>query len=141
MSIIVLQVRQLAAVELRKRIIQKSGDLWIKVPQAERDELKAKLPEITLAEPVYVSLHPFMVLVLTCAPQQTCSALIVSRYLCHRIDRNPPRSMAGTSPFLKSVCDVASSRAPRSRNLHFVHCVGEYCRGIPGAPAVVVQAF
>ncbi|KAG6910038.1 hypothetical protein DXG01_013762 [Tephrocybe rancida] len=43
-------VRQLAAVELRKRISQNSGNLWITLPQNERDEIKLKLPELILAE-------------------------------------------------------------------------------------------
>ncbi|KAI0085836.1 ARM repeat-containing protein [Irpex rosettiformis] len=46
-----LPVRQLAAVELRKRISQNSGDLWIQTSTSERDQIKAKLPEVILAEP------------------------------------------------------------------------------------------
>ncbi|KAF8963447.1 armadillo-type protein [Flammula alnicola] len=45
------QVRQLAAVELRKRVAQNSGNLWTLLPQNEREEIKAKLPELILAEP------------------------------------------------------------------------------------------
>jgi len=48
------QVRQLAAVELRKRVSQNSGHLWTLLPQNEREEIKAKLPELILAEPKYV---------------------------------------------------------------------------------------
>ncbi|EGN95021.1 hypothetical protein SERLA73DRAFT_77038 [Serpula lacrymans var. lacrymans S7.3] len=44
-------VRQLAAVEMRKRINQKSGDLWTQLPQDERQQIKDKLPELILAEP------------------------------------------------------------------------------------------
>ncbi|KAG6812751.1 hypothetical protein H0H92_000797 [Tricholoma furcatifolium] len=43
-------VRQLAAVELRKRISQNSGNLWITLPQNDREEIKSKLPELILAE-------------------------------------------------------------------------------------------
>ncbi|KAG6857456.1 hypothetical protein H0H87_003523 [Tephrocybe sp. NHM501043] len=43
-------VRQLAAVELRKRVSQNSGNLWITLPQNEREEIKQKLPELILAE-------------------------------------------------------------------------------------------
>ncbi|KAI5118112.1 hypothetical protein M0805_003466 [Coniferiporia weirii] len=50
-------VRQLAAVELRKRVSQRSGELWINVPQSERDQIKQKLPEITLAEPSKLVRH------------------------------------------------------------------------------------
>ncbi|TDL21910.1 ARM repeat-containing protein [Rickenella mellea] len=50
-------VKQLAAVELRKRIMLNSGDLWIKVPQADRDQIKRNLPDITLAEPVKIVRH------------------------------------------------------------------------------------
>ena len=50
-------VRQLAAVELRKRISQKSGELWVLVPQSEREEIKSRLPEITLAEPSKLVRH------------------------------------------------------------------------------------
>jgi Importin-beta N-terminal domain len=40
------QVRQLAAVELRKRVIA----LWIQLSVEEREQIKAKLPEVILAE-------------------------------------------------------------------------------------------
>ncbi|KAF9525156.1 armadillo-type protein [Crepidotus variabilis] len=43
-------VRQLAAVELRKRIAQNSGNLWILLPSNEREEIKARLPQVILAE-------------------------------------------------------------------------------------------
>ncbi len=44
------QVRQLAAVELRKRISQNSGDLWLQVAADQREQIKSKLPEIVLSE-------------------------------------------------------------------------------------------
>lgn len=50
-------MRQIAAVELRKRILQKSGELWISVPQHERAEIKQRLPEIALAEPSKLVRH------------------------------------------------------------------------------------
>ncbi|OBZ65245.1 putative importin subunit beta-4 [Grifola frondosa] len=50
-------VRQLAAVELRKRVMQNSSELWIQVPQDEREQIKAKLPEIVLAEPSNLVRH------------------------------------------------------------------------------------
>ncbi|KXN86598.1 putative importin subunit beta-4 [Leucoagaricus sp. SymC.cos] len=43
-------VKQLAAVELRKRVSQKSGALWTLLDKVQRDEIKAKLPELILAE-------------------------------------------------------------------------------------------
>ncbi|KAI0628226.1 ARM repeat-containing protein [Trametes polyzona] len=43
-------VRQLAAVELRKRISQNSGDLWLQLPPEQREELKTKVPELVLRE-------------------------------------------------------------------------------------------
>ncbi|XP_006461983.1 hypothetical protein AGABI2DRAFT_206092 [Agaricus bisporus var. bisporus H97] len=43
-------VRQLAAVELRKRISQKSGTLWSSLDRVQRDEIKAKLPELVVIE-------------------------------------------------------------------------------------------
>jgi len=45
-----LQIRQLSAVELRKRVAQNSGALWIVLPQDERVQIKSKLPEVILAE-------------------------------------------------------------------------------------------
>jgi hypothetical protein len=51
------QVRQLAAVELRKRISQNSGDLWMQCNNTERNQIKAKLPEVILAEQKYVFIH------------------------------------------------------------------------------------
>ncbi|KAI0070029.1 ARM repeat-containing protein [Panus rudis PR-1116 ss-1] len=50
-------VRQLAAVELRKRIAQNAGELWIQVSQDERNQIKAKLPEIVLQEPAKLVRH------------------------------------------------------------------------------------
>ncbi|RDB23353.1 putative importin subunit beta-4 [Hypsizygus marmoreus] len=43
-------VRQLSAVELRKRVTQNSGNLWTQLPQNEREQIKSKLPELILAE-------------------------------------------------------------------------------------------
>ncbi|KDQ49200.1 hypothetical protein JAAARDRAFT_43038 [Jaapia argillacea MUCL 33604] len=43
-------VRQLAAVEMRKRVMANSGDFWLQVPQSDREQMKAKLPELTLSE-------------------------------------------------------------------------------------------
>jgi hypothetical protein len=43
-------VRQLAAVELRKRVAQNSGALWTLLGQNEREEIKAQLPQFILAE-------------------------------------------------------------------------------------------
>lgn len=47
------QVRQLAAVELRKRVTQKSGVLWINTSQDEREQIKERLPELIIAEQKY----------------------------------------------------------------------------------------
>ncbi|EKM50327.1 uncharacterized protein PHACADRAFT_178877 [Phanerochaete carnosa HHB-10118-sp] len=44
-------VRQLAAVELRKRISQNSGDMWLQVNAPEREQIKQKMPELILNEP------------------------------------------------------------------------------------------
>ncbi|KIJ20624.1 phosphatidylinositol 3-kinase [Paxillus involutus ATCC 200175] len=44
-------IRQLAAVELRKRVRQQSGDLWVQLPQAAREQIKNELPQLILAEP------------------------------------------------------------------------------------------
>ncbi|KAJ8521728.1 hypothetical protein ONZ45_g1611 [Pleurotus djamor] len=45
-----IPVRQLAAVEMRKRVSQKSGELWIGLSQGDREQIKVKLPELVLAE-------------------------------------------------------------------------------------------
>ena len=45
-----LQVRQLAAVELRKRIYQEDGALWLQVEASSREQIKGKLPEMVLSE-------------------------------------------------------------------------------------------
>ncbi|KAL4258626.1 Armadillo-like helical [Pleurotus pulmonarius] len=46
-----IPVRQLAAVEMRKRVAHNSGNLWTLITQDERGQIKEKLPEIILAEP------------------------------------------------------------------------------------------
>ncbi|KAI6149260.1 ARM repeat-containing protein [Pisolithus tinctorius] len=45
-----LAVRQLAAVEMRKRVQQRSGDLWTQLPQDERLQIKQNLPQLILNE-------------------------------------------------------------------------------------------
>ncbi|TFY80970.1 hypothetical protein EWM64_g3040 [Hericium alpestre] len=45
-----IAVRQLAAVEMRKRVFQSSGDLWTTTSQEDREQIKAKLPELILSE-------------------------------------------------------------------------------------------
>lgn len=52
------QVKQLAAVEMRKRVSQKSGALWALLDRVQRDEIKAKLPELIIAETKYVYVLP-----------------------------------------------------------------------------------
>lgn len=47
-------MRQLSAVELRKRVEHKSGFLWTSLDKSQRDEIKAKLPEVIVAEPQFV---------------------------------------------------------------------------------------
>ncbi|CCM01817.1 uncharacterized protein FIBRA_03885 [Fibroporia radiculosa] len=50
-------VRQLAAVELRKRIQQGSGDLWMLVPHEDREQIKDRLPGLVLSEPSNLVRH------------------------------------------------------------------------------------
>lgn len=50
-------MRQLAAVEMRKRVSQNSGNLWTLLPPHEREEIKSKLPELILAEPKWETLY------------------------------------------------------------------------------------
>lgn len=40
----------MAAVELRKRVAQNSGDLWLQVAQNDREQIKARMPEFILSE-------------------------------------------------------------------------------------------
>lgn len=39
---------------MKKRVSQNSGDLWIQQSQDGREQIKAKLPELILAEPTSV---------------------------------------------------------------------------------------
>lgn len=43
-------IRQLTAVELKEANLSESGELWINVPQADREQIKARLLEVVLAE-------------------------------------------------------------------------------------------
>ncbi|KAH8997891.1 ARM repeat-containing protein [Lactarius hatsudake] len=45
-----IPVRQLAAIEMRKRVSANSGSLWLEVPQVNREQLKSQLPEVVLHE-------------------------------------------------------------------------------------------
>jgi len=40
---------------MRKRVSTNSGNLWLQVPQQDREQLKAQLPEIVLRESKLVS--------------------------------------------------------------------------------------
>ncbi|KAL0953706.1 hypothetical protein HGRIS_004898 [Hohenbuehelia grisea] len=42
---------------MRKRVTQNSGNLWTLLPQDEREQIKTKLPEFILAEPVKLVRH------------------------------------------------------------------------------------
>ncbi|KAJ7606191.1 armadillo-type protein [Mycena polygramma] len=44
-------VRQLAAVEMRKRVSQNSGNLWGQLQQSDRESIKQNLPNIVLSDP------------------------------------------------------------------------------------------
>ncbi|KAH9931891.1 ARM repeat-containing protein [Fomitopsis serialis] len=50
-------VRQLAAVELRKRVALASGELWLAISQSDREQIKAKLPELVLSDPSNLVRH------------------------------------------------------------------------------------
>ncbi|KLO13870.1 ARM repeat-containing protein [Schizopora paradoxa] len=45
-----IAIRQLSAIELRKRVSQRDYALWIALPQPEREQLKEKLPQVVLNE-------------------------------------------------------------------------------------------
>ena len=48
---------------MKKRVSQNSGDLWIQQSQDGREQIKAKLPELILAEPMFV--FPDLILIVT----------------------------------------------------------------------------
>ncbi|KAI6167404.1 ARM repeat-containing protein [Pisolithus thermaeus] len=75
-----LAVRQLAAVEMRKRVQQRSGDLWTQLPQDERQQIKQKLPELILNEQGCVSFDRRVRLVLLPLLHQAC----LSTQVAHR---------------------------------------------------------
>ncbi|KAF8744636.1 ARM repeat-containing protein, partial [Rhizoctonia solani] len=50
-------IRQLAAVELRKRVNQHQGQLWVQVPQNIRAAIKSRVTEVILAEPASIVRH------------------------------------------------------------------------------------
>ncbi|TFK52121.1 ARM repeat-containing protein [Heliocybe sulcata] len=50
-------VRQLAGVEMRKRVINNNGALWIEVPQDQRDQIKSQVIELTLNESSKIVRH------------------------------------------------------------------------------------
>ena len=93
------QVRQLAAVELRKRVTS----LWIQLPVEERDQIKEKLPNVILAEQQCAFSYFF-----------TISELMFSRNLVrHSISRViaviafievPQNTWPALLPFLQQSC-------------------------------------
>jgi hypothetical protein len=101
-----LQVRQLAAVELRKRVSQNSGSLWTQLPQNEREEIKAKLPELILAELKYVLIFLLVVSIPNFAIG--CSNLV--RHSAARVIAAiatievPQGTWAELLPFLQQTC-------------------------------------
>ncbi|CAK5274034.1 unnamed protein product [Mycena citricolor] len=50
-------VRQLAAVEMRKRVSQNSSALWTQLGQSDREEIKGKLLQIVLTDPDHLVRH------------------------------------------------------------------------------------
>lgn len=61
-----VQIRQLAAVEMRKRVAFNSGNMWTMLSQDEREQIKTKFPELILAESRYISRYFGSMLGLTC---------------------------------------------------------------------------
>jgi hypothetical protein len=51
-----LQIRQLAAVELRKRIMTKDGKMWLQNSQEIRNQIKANVLEVVVKENSFVLL-------------------------------------------------------------------------------------
>lgn len=105
------QVRQLAAVELRKRISQHSGDLWVQCSVSERDQIKAKLPELILAEPKYVATTAHFT-----SPshmsrlQQPRSTLICTRRCGHCKYRGPQWTMERAAAVLGANMHITERR-------------------------------
>jgi hypothetical protein len=100
------QVRQLAAVELRKRVSQNSGNFWTLLPQNEREEIKAKLPELILAESKSV-------LIFSCLFLPLISTLLCSNLVRHSAARViaaiatievPQGTWVQLLPFLQQTC-------------------------------------
>jgi len=50
-------IRQLAAVELRKRVNQHQGQLWVNVPQNLRNAIKERVTQVILIEPAQIVRH------------------------------------------------------------------------------------
>jgi hypothetical protein len=40
---------------MRKRVASASGELWLQLPQNERQEIKNNLPSLILSEPLYAT--------------------------------------------------------------------------------------
>ena len=136
------QVRQLAAIEMRKRVSVNSGNLWLQVPQPDRESIKAQLPDIVLRESKFVSFahYPGPPVNNSC-PQRSGSPLHCPRYCCDRRHRDASQRMASTPPFPSRDCDIFPGNTPRSRHLHPILCLGNHCRGIPGAPSELLQTL
>lgn len=71
------QVRQIAAIELRKRVAQNSGELWLQLDQAQREEIKSKLPELVLADPQCVV---SFLLVFDCSPRLIANLYAIQQH-------------------------------------------------------------
>ncbi|KDQ11917.1 hypothetical protein BOTBODRAFT_34989 [Botryobasidium botryosum FD-172 SS1] len=79
-------IRQLAAVELRKRVMQKEGTLWIALAQDVRETIKSKIAEVIIVEQSEIVRHSTARVIATIAeielPLNNWPALLPWLYQC-----------------------------------------------------------
>ncbi|KAF8758324.1 ARM repeat-containing protein [Rhizoctonia solani] len=77
-------IRQLAAVELRKRVNQHQGQLWVQVPQNIRAAIKSRVTEVILAEPASIVRHNIARVISAIAQYELQGAACVAGTAAHR---------------------------------------------------------
>ncbi|KAI0310316.1 armadillo-type protein, partial [Amylostereum chailletii] len=119
-----IAVRQLAGVEMLKRVSQDGDDLWTQVPEADREQIKADLPKLVLNESNELVRHTTARVIAAIAdievPMQTWDQLI---------------------PFLEEIC-VSPQASHREAGLYMlVTLLGDVGEGFQSRLPRLLQLF
>ncbi|KAF8311476.1 ARM repeat-containing protein [Clavulina sp. PMI_390] len=119
-------IRQIASVELRKRVSQKTGQLWIQVPQEFRESIKTKLFEVVLHEQVPIVRHAISRVIAAIGeielPTSAWPALLP---WLNEMTNSPVATSREVGIYVVfTTMDVIMDNAPKSANQFITHFAG-----------------